>query len=90
MNIVGHLSNADKARAVTEVKTSELIAALDALVLNNRSGKKVESVNDDSDSEVEIIAFGPLPIKPKKPPSKGVRKDKSEQIIVQGSGNPER
>ncbi len=85
--------NADKARTVTDVQTSKLIAALDALVLNNHrnaGGKKAESVNDDSESEVEIVAFGPVPIKPKKPPGKAaqqVRKDK-ESIIVQG--NPER
>ena len=89
--------NTDKARTVTDVQTSKLIAALDALVLNNNPHnvgcKKVESVNDDSDSEVEIVAFGPVPIKPKKPLGKGaqqVQKDK-ESIIVQGSGgNPER
>ena len=61
-----------------------MIAALDALVLNDREG--CESTNDEKravkeggdDSEVvEIVAAGPVPIKPKATSSKGIRKVKS-------------
>lgn len=72
-----HDLHVNKASVDSRVQTSEskLIAALDALVLKDIGNKVLESVHEEADeSDVEIVAFGPVPIKPKKLLVKGVRR----------------
>ena len=68
--------NANKASIDSRVQTceSKLIAALDALVLKDVGNKVLASGHEEADSDVEIVAFGPIPIKPKKVLAKGVRR----------------
>ena len=78
-----------KASADTKalVSESKLIAALDALVLKDVGNKELERVPEEADSDVEIVAFGPVPIKPKNLVVKGVRR---VQRDVAGENKQER
>lgn len=71
-----HNLNANKTSIESRAQTSEskLIAALDALVLKDVGNRVLESVHEEADSDVEIVSFGPIPIKPKKLLAKGVRR----------------
>ncbi|KAK2460873.1 hypothetical protein APHAL10511_007343 [Amanita phalloides] len=76
--VTRHLSTPSR-RTATSPETlaagpSKLIAALDALVLNDSQSVNKDGKDDEDDSEVEIVAFGPVPIQPRKASRQGTRK----------------